>query len=156
VILTPSASIATVSDISPETANPDADLAPGLRTDAGETPALTRLGIAVEAVTIGTIVDAPPIEDGAARPVAKATIVGTIADTTIVERAVAAIAMREAVMSGATMIDVREAMIGEGLPSVEEALARLLVAEAHLLRMKEGDPDLVIPVSNYCQHFDEI
>lgn len=165
-IRTPSATTATESGISPATANPDAAPAPDptkVAAEADVTLGLTHLVIAVEveAATTATIADAHQIEDAGVLHVVTATTAAMTVDMTTAEKAAVAIATKSAVNavpSGAGTADVAAAMTAEGdaLPLVVAALAHQLgnAGEAHLLRMREEDPVLVIPVSNYCQHFD--
>ena len=132
------------------TASLDAALDPDPKRVAAEvdatlapTPLVT--AVEVEAVTTVTIVDAHQIEDDAVLPVVTATNAAMTVDMTTAEKVV--------VTNGAEK-DVA-ARNADAPPSVALALVLLRnVAEALLLRMREEDPVLVIPVSNYCQHFD--
>lgn len=147
VILTQNASIATELVTLRATASPDADLDPDPRTDADGTLAPTLPVIAVEAAMTATTADALLTEDEEALLAVIATIVVMIADMTTADKVAVATATRAA-MTGATTKDVMVAVMSvDAHPSVV-APARHLAVEAPLLeKRKEGDPDLVIPVS---------
>lgn len=156
MILTPNASIATELVTLRATANPDADLDPDPRTDADGTLAPTLPVIAVEAAMTATIADALLTEDAEALLAVIATIVAMIAGMMTADKVAVATATRAA-MNGATTKDVMVVVRSVDAHPSAVVPAHHLAAEAPLLeKMKEGDPDLVIPVSNYCQHFDEI
>ncbi len=156
VILTPNVSIATELVILRATVSPGVDLDPDPRTDADGTLALTLPVIVVEVAMIVTTADVLLTEDAEALLAVIATIVAMIADMTTADKVAVATAMRAA-MTGATTKDVMAAVRSVDAHPIAVAPAHHLVAEAPLLeKRKEGDPDLVIPVSNYCQHFDEI
>ncbi len=156
MILTPNASIAIESVTLRVTVSPDADLDLDLKIDADGTLAHTLPVIVVEVVMTATTADALPTGDAEALLAVIATIAAMTADMTTADKVAVATATRAA-MTGATMKDVMVAVKSADAHLIAVALARHPVAEAPLLeRRKEEDPDLVIPVSNYCQHFDEI